>query len=46
MGVHSISCLFKSVESDTLWVFSGVYGPCSDMSRKDLWEELSVVNQR
>lgn len=43
MGNHSVSCLMKSVENDKLWIFSGVYGPCADNLRFNLWEELKAI---
>lgn len=43
MGAHFVSCLLKRVVDDKLWVFSGVYGPCSDVRRVELWEELLAV---
>lgn len=46
IGSYSVSCLLKWVDNDRLCVFSGVYGPCSDASRKVLWEELKLVRLR
>lgn len=45
VGCYSVSCLLRLVENDNICVFSGVYGPCADASRKDLWEELKGVRQ-
>lgn len=36
VGVHSVSCLLKIVVNDKVWIYSGVYGPCSDTCRLEL----------
>lgn len=46
IGEFSVSCCFKSVENDKSWLFSGVYGPCSDAARHRLWEELRLAKAR
>lgn len=45
-GSFSVSCLFKGVEKNITWVFSGIYGPCLDASRVVLWDELKLVRQK
>jgi hypothetical protein len=44
VGYHSISVKFRQVSSGFLWAFSRVYGPTSGNARRELWEELSSVN--
>lgn len=46
LGLFSVSCLFKRVDNDQLWLFSGIYGCCEDAIRKNLWDELRLVRLR
>ena len=41
----SISCLWKGVSDSFVWVGTGLYGPCTDVLRSELWEELKEVQQ-
>ena len=42
-GQYTLSCRFKSLEEDFIWVFTGVYGPTMYGRREDLWEELGAI---
>lgn len=42
-GEHSVSCLFKDVETGIHWCFSGVYAPVNYGIGRGLWEELAGV---
>ena len=42
-GQYSLSCRFKNVEDEIVWVFTGVYGPFTKKERECLWEEIGVV---
>ena len=41
--VFFVSCLFRNVEDDFQWIFTGVYGPVLANLRENLWEELGSV---
>ena len=43
VGEFSISCRFRNCEDDFMWVFTGVYGPCSWKDKEGLWEELGAI---
>ena len=42
-GQYSISCRFKNVEDEVVWVFTGVYGPFTKEERDCLWEKIGAV---
>ena len=42
-GQFSISCRFRNVGDGAIWVFTGVYGPCSKKDRECLWEEFGAI---
>ncbi|RVX01885.1 Transposon TX1 uncharacterized 149 kDa protein [Vitis vinifera] len=42
-GQFSISCRFRNVGDGAIWVFTGVYGPCSRKDRECLWEEFGAI---
>ena len=42
-GQYTLSCRFKSLEEDFIWVFTEVYGPTVYGRREDLWEELGAI---
>ncbi|RVW79808.1 LINE-1 retrotransposable element ORF2 protein [Vitis vinifera] len=42
-GQFSISCRFRNVGDGVIWVFTGVYGPCSRKDRECLWEEFGAI---
>ncbi|RVW12415.1 hypothetical protein CK203_107254 [Vitis vinifera] len=42
-GQFSISCRFRNVGDGVIWVFTGVYGPCSRKDRECLWEEFGQL---
>jgi hypothetical protein len=40
VDTFSISCKFKSVLDQFVWLFAGVYSPNADSEVHYLWEEL------
>lgn len=46
LGISSVSCLLKLVENDKVWLFSGIYGPCADGERWNMWGELRDIKSR
>ena len=42
-GQYTLSCRFKILEEDFIWVLTGVYGPIAYGRREDLWEELGAI---
>jgi exonuclease III len=40
VGFFSVSCKFKNVEDQKIWMFTGVYGPNDDRDRRLIWDEL------
>ena len=40
----SVSCKFRNVVNQSVWAFSGVYGPHVDIERRLMWDELSRVH--
>ena len=40
---YTLSCRFKSLEEDFVWVFTGVYGPTVYARREDFWDELGAI---
>ena len=41
VGFFSVSCKFKNVEDQKIWMFIGVYGPNDDRDRRLMWDELA-----
>uniref|UniRef100_A0A2N9FK77 Transposase MuDR plant domain-containing protein n=1 Tax=Fagus sylvatica TaxID=28930 RepID=A0A2N9FK77_FAGSY len=44
VGIYSISCKFRNVTDQVVWIFSGVYRPNVDRERRTLWDELAGVS--
>ena len=42
-GSYSLSCLFRMVQDDFQWMFSGVYGHVERSSKEFFWEELGSI---
>ena len=42
-GQFSLSCRFRTVEDGVVWVFTGVYGPFTNVEREGLWEEIGAI---
>ena len=42
-GGFSISCPFRNVEDDFVWVFTGVYDLVLMREKKDFWDELGAI---
>ncbi|RVW83041.1 hypothetical protein CK203_042498 [Vitis vinifera] len=42
-GGFSISCHFRNVEDDFVWVFTGVYDIVLMREKKDFWDELGAI---
>ena len=43
VGSFSVSCKFKNVEDQNVWMFTGVYGPNVDGDRGLMWDELAGI---
>ena len=43
-GQFTVSCRFKLIAEDRIWVFTGVYGPTAYGAREFLWDELGAIN--
>uniref|UniRef100_A0A2N9H333 Reverse transcriptase domain-containing protein n=1 Tax=Fagus sylvatica TaxID=28930 RepID=A0A2N9H333_FAGSY len=43
VGSYSVSCKFKNVADQNVWMYSGVYGPNVDRERGLLWDELAGI---
>ena len=43
IGSFFISCVFRCVEDDFQWTFSGVYGPLVRGRRGSFWDELGSI---
>ena len=43
IGEFSATCIFKNVEDNFMWAFTGVYGPMKKRKRKLFWEELGAL---
>jgi len=41
VGRYEGACTFRSVLTNVVWVFAGVYGPNDDGERRGLWDELA-----
>jgi exonuclease III len=41
VGFFSVSCKFKNVEDQKIWMFTGVYGPNDARDRRLMWDELA-----
>ena len=46
VGHNSVSCYWHGLADDFKWVCSGVYGPHTEESRQQCWEQLSSFRQR
>ena len=44
VGHFSVSCKFQNLVNQSVWTFSGVYGPHVDNERRLMWDELSGVH--
>ena len=42
-GQYSISCRFRKVEDEAVWVFTGVYGPFTKNERDCMWDEIGAI---
>ena len=42
-GHFTLSCRFRNVDNGVVWVFTGVYGPFTNVERDGLWEEFGVI---
>ena len=43
VGYFSVSCKFRNVEDQKVWMFSGVYEPVIDRDRRLMWDELAGI---
>ena len=43
IGGYSVTCLFKCIEDDLRWAFTGVYGPTGSSKRGEFFDELVSV---
>ena len=43
IGHFFVTCMFKNVEDDFLWAFTGVYSPVKRCKRELFWEELGSL---
>uniref|UniRef100_A0A2N9F7Q3 Reverse transcriptase domain-containing protein n=1 Tax=Fagus sylvatica TaxID=28930 RepID=A0A2N9F7Q3_FAGSY len=43
LGFYSISCKFKNVADQKVWMYTGVYGPNIDRERGLMWDELAGI---
>uniref|UniRef100_A0A2N9G6G4 Endonuclease/exonuclease/phosphatase domain-containing protein n=1 Tax=Fagus sylvatica TaxID=28930 RepID=A0A2N9G6G4_FAGSY len=43
VGYFSVSCKFKNVEDQHVWMFTGVYGPNNVRDRRLMWDELTGI---
>jgi hypothetical protein len=43
VGSFLVSCKFKNVADQNVWMYSGVYGPNVDRERGLLWDELAGI---
>jgi hypothetical protein len=43
IGYFSVSCKFKNVEDQKLWMFTGVYRPNDAPDRRLMWDELAGI---
>ena len=44
VGQFSVSCKFKNVADQKVWMFTGVYGPNNDGDRRLMWDELAGIH--
>uniref|UniRef100_A0A2N9EI09 Reverse transcriptase domain-containing protein n=1 Tax=Fagus sylvatica TaxID=28930 RepID=A0A2N9EI09_FAGSY len=42
-GIYSVSCKFKNVADQKVWMYTGVYGPNADRERSLMWDELAGI---
>jgi hypothetical protein len=43
VGYFSVSCKFRNIEDQKVWMFTGVYGPNGDRDRRLMWNELAGI---
>ena len=43
VGKFYVSCLFRNMEDNIAWCFTGVYGPTRTQDREDFWVELGAI---
>jgi exonuclease III len=43
VGIYSVSCKFKNVADQKVWMYTGVYGPNADRERSLMWDELTGI---
>jgi exonuclease III len=43
VGIYSVSCKFRNVADQKVWMYSGVYGPNVDRERSIIWDELAGI---
>jgi hypothetical protein len=43
VGSYSVSCKFKNVSDQKIWMYSGVYRPNVDKERGLMWDELAGI---
>ena len=43
VGSYYVSCKFKNVSDQKIWMYSGVYGPNVDKERGLMWDELARI---
>jgi hypothetical protein len=43
VGIYSVSCKFRNVADQKVWMYSGVYGPNADRERSIMWDELAGI---
>ena len=43
IGIYSVSCKFRNVADQKVWMYSGVYGPNADRERSIMWDELAGI---
>ena len=45
-GNFTISCRFKNLNDNFVWVFTGIYGPTENTIRELLWNELGAFREQ
>jgi hypothetical protein len=43
VGIYSVSCKFKNVADQKVWMYTSVYGPNVDRERSLMWDELAGI---
>ena len=44
-GNFTISCRFRNLNDNFVWVFTGIYGPTENTIRELLWDELGAMGR-